>query len=210
MEEKTAYPITYAVLALLEMWGPSSGYDLKRGFDHALIPFFGVVYSQIYHELQRLHTFGWVEMEMESFSPRPARKRYTVTQAGREALAAWHTQLLEKPQLRDELFLRTMFGQSAPPGALAESFRKAIADHEQRLTQALLEVQTHGNPLAGISGTGGVPAHDTYLGLVVHFEQRFEEMYLSWLRETLTFLEKCEEKKPEERVPPSETREEGK
>jgi hypothetical protein len=25
---------------------------------------------------------------------------------------------------------------------------------------------------------------------VVQFEQRFEEMYLSWLRETLAFLEK--------------------
>src|SRR5438876_344344 len=105
MEERSTYPITYTVLAFLEMWGPSSGYDLKQGFDHALIPFFGAVYSQIYHELHRLHKLGWVEMETEISSQRPARKRYTITQAGREALADWQTQPLEKLQLRDELLL---------------------------------------------------------------------------------------------------------
>jgi PadR family transcriptional regulator AphA len=197
MEEHSTYPITYAMLAFLEMWGPSSGYDLKRGFDHALIPFFGVVYSQIYHELHRLHKLGWVEMEMETSSQRPARKRYTITQAGREALAAWHSQPLEKPQLRDELFLRTLFGRFAPPGELITRFEEAIAHHEQQLAQAKAEVQRHGDPLAGIPAkdAGIVPEHDLYKGLVVHFEQTFEEMYLRWLRETLRFLEKQEEER---------------
>lgn len=192
MEERSTYPITYAVLAFLEKWGPSSGYDLKRGFDHALIPFFGAVYSQIYHELNRLHKLGWVEMEMETSSPRPARKRYTITPTGREALATWQTQPLEKPQLRDELFLRTMFGYLAPPGALTTSFRNAIAEHEQRLTEVQAEVQTHGDPLSGLPGEGYSSKDNSYLGLVIQFEQRFEEMYLNWLHESLAFLEKQE------------------
>ncbi|QBD79530.1 PadR family transcriptional regulator [Ktedonosporobacter rubrisoli] len=170
--------------------GPSSGYDLKRGFDHALIPFFGAVYSQIYHELNRLHKLGWAEMEMETSSQRPARKRYTITQAGREALAAWHNQPLEKPQLRDELFLRTIFGHAAPPEALLTSFRNAIADHEQRLAFTQEEVRTHGDPLTGRPSEKGRDSdYDRYIGLVIQFERRFEEMYLGWLRESLAFLE---------------------
>jgi DNA-binding PadR family transcriptional regulator len=194
MKEQTTYPITYAVLAFLERWGPSSGYDLKRGFDHALIPFFGAVYSQIYHELRRLHELGWVEMEVEADSSRPARKRYTITQAGREALRDWQTQPLEKPQLRDELFLRTLFGQVAPPGALAARFREAIAYHEQQLAHAQAEVQRHRDALMQTPETGAERlAHEQYLALVVLFEQRFEETYLNWLQETLAFLEKREQ-----------------
>jgi len=132
-------------------------------------------------------------MEIETSSQRPARKRYTITQAGREALAAWHTQPLEKPQLRDELFLRTMFGHFAPPDELIGRFKEAIAHHEQQLAHAKAQVRTHGDPLAGHPASdAGVPAHDRYIGLVAHFEQTFEEMYLHWLRETLTFLEKQE------------------
>lgn len=99
-----------------------------------------------------------------------------------------------------------MFGHGAPPGALAASFRNAIADHEQSLARAQAEVRTHGDPLAGRQASDrGVPAHDRYLGLVVQFEQRFEEMYLRWLRETLTFLESCEKENLTAEEPRSST-----
>lgn len=192
MEERSTYPITYAVLSFLQMWGPSSGYDLKRGFDHALLPFFSVVYSQIYHELNRLHKLGWVEMETEVSASRPARKRYSITQIGREALADWQKQPLEKPLLRDELFLRTMFGHTAPPGALAASFRSAINEHEERLARVQVEVQTHGNPFTGQEGKRDDAQHNPYIGLVVQFEQAFEEAYLHWLHQALAYLESQE------------------
>jgi hypothetical protein len=52
-----------------------------------------------------------------------------------------------------------------------------------------VEVQTHGDPLSGRPGEGYASPDNDYLGLVVQFEQRFEEMYLNWLREALAFLE---------------------
>ena len=39
--EQEAYPITYGVLELLAFWGPLSGYNLKRIFDHTLAPMWG-------------------------------------------------------------------------------------------------------------------------------------------------------------------------
>ena len=47
MEQPEAYPITYGILGLLAFWGPLSGYDLKRLFDHTLAPMWGAAQSQI-------------------------------------------------------------------------------------------------------------------------------------------------------------------
>ena len=99
MKQPEAYPITYGVLGLLEYWGPMSGYDLKRLFDHVLAPMWGAVHSQIYHELRRMSTLGWVEMERVEQEARPDRKVYQITQKGLEALRAWQDQAPAAMQL---------------------------------------------------------------------------------------------------------------
>ena len=65
MEQPEAYPITYGILGLLAFWGPLSGYDLKRLFDHTLAPMWGAAQSQIYKELRRMKELGWVDMQRE-------------------------------------------------------------------------------------------------------------------------------------------------
>ena len=77
--EQEAYPITYGVLGLLAFWGPLSGYDMKRLFDHVLAPMWGAAQSQIYKELRRMKELGWVEMEREEQEARPDRKMYSIT-----------------------------------------------------------------------------------------------------------------------------------
>src|SRR2546429_2258067 len=113
MEQHEAYPITYGILGLLAFWGPLSGYDIKRLFDHILSAMWAAAHSQIYKELRRMKELGWVEMEREEQESRPDRKVYTITQAGREALAAWQAQPPTVSQLRDELLLKLLFGSFA-------------------------------------------------------------------------------------------------
>src|SRR5947209_7451648 len=133
MEQSEAYPVTYGILGLLAFWGPMSGYDLKRLFDHALAPMWGAAHSQIYHELRRMKELGWVDMEREEQELRPDRKVYHITSEGREALSIWQTQPPSVLQLRDELLLKIMFGTFASPDALAANLKAAIAQHELRL-----------------------------------------------------------------------------
>src|SRR5581483_791585 len=101
MDRSEAYPITYSVLGLLAFWGPLSGYDLKRLFDHMLSPMWGAAHSQIYHELRRMKDLGWVEMEREEQESRPDRKVYSITQSGRDALTSWQAKPASVLQLRD-------------------------------------------------------------------------------------------------------------
>ncbi len=207
MEKHEAYPITYSVLGLLAFIGPMTGYDIKRTFDHMLSPMWSAVHSQIYKELRRMETLGWVTMEREEQEDRPDRKVYQITSEGREALTNWQTQPPDTLQLRDELLLKLLFGSFAPPGALIKNVRESIAYHEQKLLQyrtnlqylPVLEQSLHSHPSqqsskqnTGMKRPNPYAAsgdEEPYLKQVARFAVAFEETYLKWLYETLETLE---------------------
>jgi PadR family transcriptional regulator AphA len=191
MARPEAYPITYGVLGLLAFWGPMSGYDIKRLFDHVLAPMWEAAHSQIYHELRRMYELDWVEMEREEQESRPDRKVYAITQKGQEALASWQAQPTTEPQIHDELLLKVLFGSFAAPESLSENLRKAISAHELRLLEyrniqflPLRRGQYHAgsrpNPYAPES------QEDPFFPLITQFAVEFEKMYLKWLHETLS------------------------
>ncbi|HEY1353910.1 MAG TPA: PadR family transcriptional regulator [Ktedonobacteraceae bacterium] len=195
MQRQEAYPITYSVLGLLACWGPLSGYDLKRLFDHVLAPMWGAAHSQIYNELRRMKELGWVTMEREEQETRPDRKVYQLTEAGRQALATWQEQAPTVVQLRDELLLKVLFGSFASPAAVQKNLQAGIALHEQRLFQYRQSMQLlptrerHLQPSGRPNPYIGENDEDIYFRLVARFAIDFEKMYLQWLRETWEYLQ---------------------
>lgn len=195
MEQPEAYPITYGILGLLAFWGPLSGYDLKRLFDHTLAPMWGAAQSQIYKELRRMKELGWVDMQREEQESRPDRKLYSITDQGHIALRKWQAQPSEIIQVRDELLLKVLFGTFASPADLAQNIRTSIAEHEMRLLvyrQNALFLPTKGvfqqenkrlNPYETDS------QEDPYFNLIVHFAIEFEKTYIRWLYEALEVFE---------------------
>jgi len=195
MEQPEAYPITYGILGLLAFWGPLSGYDLKRLFDHTLALMWGAAQSQIYKELRRIKELGWVEMQREEQESRPDRKLYSITDQGHTALRKWQAQPSEIIQVRDELLLKVLFGTFASPADLAQNVRTSIADHEIRLLayrQNALFLPTKGvfqqeNKRPNPYGTES--QEDPYFNLIVHFAIEFEKTYIRWLYEALEVVE---------------------
>ncbi len=196
MDRPNTYPITYGVLGLLAFWGPLSGYDLKRLFDHMLAPMWGAAHSQIYHELRRMKDLGWVDMEREEQESRPDKKVYSITPSGREALTAWQAQPASVLQLRDELLLKILFGSFASHDDLVTNVQKGIAEHEIRLLnyrQNLHHIPTRGERIQ--EGRRHNPYTDTqeeedpFFNLIARFAIELETTYLHWLYETLAFLE---------------------
>ncbi len=202
MEQHETYPITYGILGLLAFWGPLSGYDIKRLFDHTLSAMWGAAQSQIYKELRRMKELGWVEMEREEQEARPDRKIYSITDQGYEALRKWQAQPPEVFQLRDELLLKVLFGSFATPADLAQNLRASIAAHEMRLLayrQNAFFLPTRGsvqhndrrpNPYA-VEGE-----EDPYFRLVVRFAIEFEKTYIRWLYEALDEIEGRQKRPP--------------
>ncbi|MBD9730337.1 PadR family transcriptional regulator [Streptomyces sp. NPDC012461] len=94
------------LLALLAR-GPAHGYELKQDLEQLL----GSAYpqpnvGQIYVTLGRLEKSGLIEGEDVEQSSRPNKKVYHLTDAGREALAAWFEDTADEPRVRDEFFMK--------------------------------------------------------------------------------------------------------
>lgn len=130
----------FALLSLLTR-GPATGYELTRRMRAPIGHFWLAQHSQIYPELARLAKGGLVQVREEAGPGPRAKKTYTLTPAGREALAEW---LPQPPtmQPRSEVTLKAYAVNSADPARMAETYQRiadeadaALAAWEQELAE---------------------------------------------------------------------------
>ncbi|HEY9053605.1 MAG TPA: PadR family transcriptional regulator, partial [Rectinemataceae bacterium] len=74
--------IRHAILGFLS-WKPFTGYELKKRFSDALSFHWSGNNNQIYGTLVQLHKDGAVTIEVVAQEKLPAKKLYTITEAGR-------------------------------------------------------------------------------------------------------------------------------
>jgi DNA-binding PadR family transcriptional regulator len=125
-------PTSYIVLGLLSFAGEATPYELKAGHSGSVGSFWSVPHSQLYAEPDRLVAAGLVAMRQEPDGRR--RKRYSLTDAGREALRDWLAQPGTPPaEFREPALLKLFFG--ADPASVAasqlEQHRARLARYEQ-------------------------------------------------------------------------------
>lgn len=135
MHTEYAYSVTMAVreglLALLGD-GPRHGYQLKTAFEAATGGAWSLNVGQVYTTLDRLARDGYVDVDETD-----GQKRYTITAAGREELAAWwQAGPVDAPPPRDELLLKVLLAiEEGPDHAL-----EVLTRHRTALT-GLLQAQ---------------------------------------------------------------------
>ena len=101
----------YALLGLLTL-GPMSGYDLKQISAESIGAFWQESYGQIYPALRRLEGRGLVRSRAEGGAR--ARRVYSVTAAGANALGRWLALPIRPQPWRFELLLKLFFGSRVP------------------------------------------------------------------------------------------------
>src|SRR5438132_12509999 len=88
--------------------GPRNGHQLKTEFEAATGGVWPLNVGQVYTTLDRLERDGLVAQS--SGQNGGAQKRYELTAAGREELAAWWSLVpADDPPPRDELMLKVLF-----------------------------------------------------------------------------------------------------
>jgi len=124
------------LLALLAD-GPRNGHQLKLEFEAVTGGVWPLNVGQVYTTLDRLTRDGLVARAEPNGDGEGAGKRYELTAAGREALAAWW-QLVpaDDPPPRDELMLKVLF-------AMTRSKRHALDVVTEQRTALLARLQAH-------------------------------------------------------------------
>lgn len=124
-------PTSAIVLGLLELTGEATPYDLKQAVGITVGHFWTFQHAQLYTETDRLAKAGLLNERREEEGRR--RKHYSLTPAGRKALAEWRGELHDEvPELRDLGMLKLFLG--ADPQALA---RVQLPAHERKLAEYL-------------------------------------------------------------------------
>lgn len=177
--------LRFALLGLLARES-LTGYDLTKRFDTTIGFFWSAKHSQIYPELANLTKEGLVTFEVVAQTSKPNKKVYTITEAGREALAEWVASPREKRTVKDPLLMRVWSLGAVPPEQALPQLREALEEYEQRL--AMLE-EIEGE--ATREGAFDSSAENSWLGaaLAMRMGQMMATCYRDWLKETISHLE---------------------
>ncbi|MGH3412362.1 MAG: PadR family transcriptional regulator [Marmoricola sp.] len=123
----------YAVLGLLAR-EPLTGYRITQRLRTPIGYFWTASHSQVYPELARLAADGLVVSD-EVAGPGPRQnKRHHLTDAGRDALAAWVV-TTPREDNRDELLLRVYSMWLADPARAGEMMTEQLGQHRARLRE---------------------------------------------------------------------------
>lgn len=126
-------PVSYVVLGLIGLRGPSTPYQLKKAAERSVSCFWPFPHSQLYSEPERLAAAGLLSREVEEGGRH--RKLYALTEAGRASLAEWlSTPPEEIFELRDMAILQLFLGEFARTEDLVELARSQVRLFDERLS----------------------------------------------------------------------------
>ena len=155
MEEIRLTPTSYIVLGLLADADEVTPYDLKAMVAGGIGNLWSLQHTQLYAEPERLAKAGYLTETREDGGRR--RKLYSITQAGRDVLAAWLGAEPgdELPEVRDIGLLKVFFGADPRSFAarLAEAHRAKLREYEA-LEQTLTGAELTGPLTALRAGLG--------------------------------------------------------
>lgn len=125
-------PVSYAVLGLIGLRGPSTPYDLKKAAGRSLAYFWPFPHTQLYSEPARLHELGLLHVDGEKDGRR--RKTYSLTTAGSTVLRTWlGTPPEDVFEMRDMAVLQLFFSEYATTEELVTLARVQVRQYEARL-----------------------------------------------------------------------------
>jgi PadR family transcriptional regulator AphA len=128
---------SYALMALLEQLGEATPYEIKGAMEQSIENFWPVPHTTAYEEPARLAVAGYLSLRQEAEGRR--RKAYSLTDRGREALAAWaNGKDTAPPQLREEAVLKVFAGAApAPLLAAREAWHREKLEELQGYLEAV-------------------------------------------------------------------------
>ncbi len=170
------------ILGLLQH-EPMSGYELKQVFDTTLSYMSGASFGSIYPTLRKLKQKGLASVQVQEQEGRPAKKVYTITEAGRRAFIDAVAGELQVPPYRNELLMRLFFFSFIPP----ERQREIVQEYHRYLEEKQMGLMML-EPLVG-------ELADPYQRMSYNFGLRIIKQYIRATRKLMEELQECQEER---------------
>jgi DNA-binding PadR family transcriptional regulator len=152
--------------------GPLSGYELAATAQRAIGDFWSLTQSQVYRELAWMADAGLVEPgEREARD----RRRYALTDAGRDAFRQWINRPPGQETIRHPLLLTVQFGRHLPPERLATFLRQ----HRDAHAETLRTYEQSAAELAALPDQ----EHDPHQDATLAFGIAYERAVADWFRQ---------------------------
>jgi DNA-binding PadR family transcriptional regulator len=173
--------LAHAILASL-VERPCSGYDLAKQFDGSVGFFWSASHQQIYRELSKLETQGWIASETIPQEGRPDKKVYQVTEAGKQQLLDWIAQPCEPTPIKDDLLVKIFSGYVAQKQTILEELERHRQAHLEKLsTYKVLEQRYFRNPQP-------MPEQAKFQYLTLLNGMSYETHWLAWCEQAIHLL----------------------
>jgi DNA-binding PadR family transcriptional regulator len=173
--------LAHAILSFLSDRA-CSGYDLAKNFDGSVGFFWNASHQQIYRELTKLESLGWLHYETVTQAGKPDKKLYRMTGVGRRELIDWICQPSELTPIKEELLVKIYAGDYVSPNVILKHLERHYHAHQQRLAiYQNIRQQYFQNPEA-------LPKPFKFQYLTLLSGLHYEQGQVDWCEEAIAFL----------------------
>jgi DNA-binding PadR family transcriptional regulator len=124
-------PVSYLVLGITALRGPSTPYELKRFVQLSIGHFWPFPHTQLYAEPERLAQAGLLTETREETGRR--RKHYAITETGRERLEGWLAEpVASAHEVRDLALMKLFFSELTGPEDMETLATEQAAAHRAK------------------------------------------------------------------------------
>lgn len=177
--------LTHTILAVLSH-SPCSGYDISKQFEMGVGCYWKASQQQIYRELGKMESQGWVAFETVPQAGKPDKKIYRLTPSGQAELQRWYEQPTEPTAIREDLLVKVFAAPFFPTELLVKELLYRRRMHQEQLMKYREMEAEH---LSQES-----PALvDQYRYLTLRRGIRYEQDWLDWCDEVLEFVKQREQ-----------------
>lgn len=126
--------LSHAILTCL-IEAPHSGYDLSKVFSESVGYFWHASQQQIYRELSKLETQGFIVSEIIPREGRLDKKIYSITELGKQHLVEWMKKPSEPDVIREDILVKIFSGSLVPINVLIEDVERRHRTHQNKLSK---------------------------------------------------------------------------
>ncbi len=126
--------LKHAVLAVLSH-ADRTGYELTRKIDGSVANFWPATHQQIYLELKKLDSEGWVTFREKAQSDKPDKKIYSISRSGRAELKRWVLESQAPTPVKDVLLIKLFASHLVSSDVLIDELDRHRVGHEVKLKE---------------------------------------------------------------------------